>query len=79
MIGQWENGCMSLSVFSMARVQFPAMAEHFQGFSPASHTLFNLFRASLAQSPLNYTTQPVDIKKEAYVQPWIDRTDRQTG
>jgi len=40
MMAQWENECISLSVLSIARVQFPAMAEYFKGsFSLADHTL----------------------------------------
>jgi len=36
-IVQRENECVSLSVLSLARVRFPAMAEYFTGFSLADH------------------------------------------
>jgi len=32
MIAQWENECVSLSVLSVARVQFPAEVEYFKRF-----------------------------------------------
>ena len=31
-IAQWEDESISLSAFSMAWVQFPAMAEYFKGY-----------------------------------------------
>ena len=31
MIAQWENECISLSVLSVARVQFLIMGEYFKG------------------------------------------------
>jgi len=43
----------------VARVQLPAMAEYFKGFF-------------LVQTPLNDTTQPVDIKEEGLF-PTTDR------
>jgi len=39
MIAQLENECISLSVLSMARVQFPVMAEYFKDIFPGwSHS-----------------------------------------
>jgi len=32
MMAQWENECISLSVFCIARVQYPAVAEYLKGF-----------------------------------------------
>jgi len=32
MIAQWENEWIPLSMFSVARVQFPAVAKYFKGF-----------------------------------------------
>ena len=37
MIAQWENECISLSVLSVARVQFLALAEYSKGLSLAYH------------------------------------------
>jgi len=36
MIAKWENECVSLSVLK-ARVQFPALTEHFKELSMADH------------------------------------------
>jgi len=55
MIAQWDS---SLSVLSVARVQFPATAEYFKG------TRHELAWQKMAQSPLNDTTQPVDSEEE---------------
>jgi len=33
-ISQWENECIPLSILSVARVQFPSMAEYFKGPFP---------------------------------------------
>ena len=37
-MAKWENEWISLSVLSVARVQFPAVAENFKGFPLADHT-----------------------------------------
>jgi len=50
--------------FSVACVQFPVVAENFNGFSPADHALATHPEPAwqkMAQSPLNRTTQPVEI------------------
>jgi len=40
LIAQWESECVSLSVFFVARVQFPAVGEKIsRGLSLADHTL----------------------------------------
>ena len=64
MIAQWDS---SLSVLPVARVQFPATAEYFKGFFPADRTLPTRPEPAwqkMAQSPLKYTTQPVDSGEE---------------
>ena len=53
MIAQWDS---SLSVLPVSRVQFPAMAEYFKGFSLADRTLRTRPEPAwqkMAQSPLN--------------------------
>ena len=53
MIAQWDS---SLSVLLVARVQFPAMAEYFKGFSLADRSLRTRPEPAwqkMAQSPLN--------------------------
>jgi len=64
MIAQWDS---SLSVLPVALVQFPAMAEYFEGFSLADRTLPTRPEPAwqkMAQSPLNDTTHPVDSEEE---------------
>jgi len=64
MIAQWDS---SLSILPVARVQFPATAEYFKGFSLADHTLPTRPEPAwqkMAQFPLNDTTQPVDSEEE---------------
>jgi len=64
MIAQWDS---SLSVFPVARVQFPVTAEYFKDFSLADRTLPTRPEPAwqkMAQSPLNDTTQPVDSEEE---------------
>ena len=61
MIAQWENERISLSVFFMAWVQLPAVAEYFKEFSLADHTLLTrdlnqCARRKMAQSPSPYHT-----------------------
>jgi len=64
MIAQWENECISLSALPVVQVQFP------------DHTLPTCPGPACqkeAQTPLNGTTQPVDIEEElAKVQPWTE-------
>ena len=36
-IAQWANECILLSVLSLARVQFPAVAQYLMGLSLADH------------------------------------------
>jgi len=63
MINQWESECISLSALLVARVQFPAVAEYFEGVSSADHTL--PAGQKMAQSPPpNGTIQSVDIEEE---------------
>ena len=72
MITQWNR---SLSVLLVAWVQFPATAEYFKGFSLAHHTLPTRPEPAwqkMSQSPLNYTTQPVDSEEEDQC-PTMDR------
>ena len=67
MIPQWENECISLSVLSVARVQFPTVAGYFKRFFLADNpmpTCPEPVWQKTTQSPLNDTTQPVDIKEE---------------
>jgi len=69
MIAQLENKYISLSVLPVARVQFQIVSEYFKGFSLADHTLpTRLVPAwqKMALSPLNGTTQPVDIEEEGW-------------
>jgi len=40
-MAQWKNDRILLSVLPVARVQFPAMAEDFNGFSLADHTVLS--------------------------------------
>ena len=50
-----------------ARVQFPAAAEYFKGFSSADHTLRTRSEPAwqkMAKFSLNGTRQPVDIEEE---------------
>ena len=70
-IAQWENECISLSVLSMARGQFSPVAEHFEGFSLADHTLPTRPESvwqKMAQSLLNLRT----LRRKANVQPWTE-------
>jgi len=56
-----------MSVLSVARVQFPAAMEVFQGTFLADHTLPTRPEPAwqkMVQSPHNDTTQLVDIKEE---------------
>jgi len=67
MIAQWDS---SLSVLPVARVQFPATAEYFKGFSLTDRTLPTRPEPAwqkMAQSPLKDTTQPVDSEEEGRV------------
>jgi len=61
MLDQWDS---SLSVLPVARVQFPATAEYFKGFSLALPTRSQPAWQKMAQSPLKDTTQPVDSEEE---------------
>jgi len=45
MIGQWENGYITLSVLSMALVKFPAMRGVFQGLSLTDHIRYLVDRS----------------------------------
>jgi len=60
MIAQWENESISLSVLSMVRALFPAVAEYLRDFSLADHSLLTSWQ-KLGQSPLDGSTQAVDI------------------
>jgi len=54
-------------LYILSRVYFPAMAEFFKGFSLADQILLTHPYPrwqKMAQSPLNGTTQPVDIEEE---------------
>jgi len=72
MMTQWENECISLSVRSVARVQFPAVAEYFKGFSLADHFLPTHFEPAWlnlhSMAPNNLWT----LRKKAEVQPSTD-------
>jgi len=67
MIAQWDS---SLSLRSVARVQFPATAEILRDFSLTDHTLPAL--SQCGGKWLNGTTQPVDIEEEGR-RPTTDR------
>ena len=54
-IGQWENECVSLSILSMVRVQFPAMAEYSKGFPL---WLITLCQPALSQRGGTWLTLP---------------------
>jgi len=76
MIVQWEDGYISLTVLSVARVSFPAMME----FSSRVFSLTDHTRPSrpepmwqkMAQSSLDRTTQLVVIEEESR-SPTMDR------
>ena len=76
MIAQWENDCISLSVFPVARVQFPAMAQYFKGFFPGWSHSANPSWASMAEnssiSPYWHRTTYGHRGGKAEVQPWTD-------
>jgi len=70
MIAQWVNDWISLSVLSVARVQFPCRQGgvfQLREFSLTDDTLPTHpkpARQKIAQAPLNDTTQPVDSEEE---------------
>jgi len=75
MIAWWDNEYILLSVLSMARGHFPTVEEYFKGFSLAYHTLPTRLEPAwqnMIQSPLNGTTQPVDVEEEGQ-RPTTDR------
>ena len=56
---------LTVSFFSMARVQFPTVVEYLKEFFPdhTDHTHPEQAWQKTAQYPLNVTTQPVDIEE----------------
>jgi len=71
LIAQWDYVCVPLSGLCMARGSIPGCGRVFQGIlSRTDHTLPT--PPEPAQSPLNGTTQPVDIEEEGQ-SPTMDR------
>jgi len=68
-VGEWM--CISLSVLSVVRVQFPAVTEYFERFFPRRSHSANLSWASVAKNgsislQCHDTTRPVDIEEEGW-------------
>ena len=74
MIAQWENECISLSVFSMAWVKFPAMVKYFKGFSPADHMCFLVHSSKRSGVPLEKCLQSHEDHEVPTDQPGIRAT-----